>query len=345
MPASQVDILILGQGLSGSMLAFELISRGKRVMVIDNNHQGSASQVAAGIINPITGHRLNLTSGFADYFSCATKFYHRMENVLNASLIRSIDQIRLLKNPGQASYLEQRLNQQDYQAFLEENRTSTPFKRDEYGTAKVKQTAIVNTKVLLEKVRDWLSQNDSYHCELVDYSRIHFTSESIEYGTIKANDVIFCEGYQAIHNPWLKQLPFKLAKGEVLTLAKSTNDAAMLSWGNWLIPHNNNSVKLGSNYAWQDIQLAPSTGVREKLLDSLRKHTALTPDVLTHEVGIRPTTTHRHAFIGAISNLDHAYCFNGFGSKGCLTIPSHAELLSDHLLEKRLIPEELSKWL
>jgi glycine/D-amino acid oxidase-like deaminating enzyme len=79
MPASQIDFLIIGQGLAGSILAYELIARGQRIMVIDNDHLGSASKVAAGIINPITGHRLNLTEGFVDYYHRATNFYTDIE--------------------------------------------------------------------------------------------------------------------------------------------------------------------------------------------------------------------------------------------------------------------------
>ena len=80
MTVPQFDYLIIGQGLAGSMLAFQLIARGQRVLVIDNDYQGNASQVAAGIINPITGHRLNLTEGFVDYYACAMAFYDQLES-------------------------------------------------------------------------------------------------------------------------------------------------------------------------------------------------------------------------------------------------------------------------
>jgi hypothetical protein len=40
----------------------------------------------------------------------------------------------------------------------------------------------------------------------------------INWQDISAKKIIFCEGYQAIHNPWFNYLPFQLAKGEILTL-------------------------------------------------------------------------------------------------------------------------------
>jgi glycine/D-amino acid oxidase-like deaminating enzyme len=349
MPVAQIDFLIIGQGLAGSMLAFQLIARGQRVMVIDNDYQGSASQVAAGIINPITGHRLNLTDGFVDFYSRASILYLQLERTLDVSLIKQVEQVRLLKNPGQASYFAKRLEQDAYHDFLETNSASTVFKHAEFGSAKIKQTSIVDTSKLLKATKQWLLEKKSYLDTCLDYRKLSFTDESVSYQDLCASRVIFCEGYQAINNPWLKELPFKLAKGEILTLEKppqpDLTSSKMLSWGNWLIPYHENTTKLGSNYAWKDTDLAPSVAVKEKLLDSLEDQTGLKPTVLDHQVGIRPTTTDRHAFVGAISKQARAYCFNGFGSKGCLTIPAHTELLCNHLLNQASLPEELTKWL
>jgi len=345
MPAPQVDFLIVGQGLAGSILAFELIARGQSVLVIDNNHKGSASQVAAGIINPITGHRLNLTEGFVDYFARAKNFYRTLEKEFDQNIINSIGQIRLLKNSGQSGYFDKRLQQDDYKNFLDVNSTTTVFNNTSHGTALVKQTSIVNTQVLLREIKAWLISQRSYLNTSIDYTHLHFNATGIEYNEIKARGVIFCEGYQAIYNPWLKGLPFKLAKGEVLTIEKPVDDHSMLSWGNWLIPYTNTLSKLGASYAWQDTDLTPSKEVRRKLLDSLESQTGLRATVANHDVGIRPTTTYRDAFIGRIKSQERAYCFNGFGSKGCLTIPTHADLLCDHLLNQTPLPEKLSKWL
>jgi len=345
MPASQVDFLIVGQGLAGSILAFELITRGRCVMVLDNAHMGSASKVAAGIINPITGHRLNLTDGFVDYLSQANTLYANIEASLSTKIISSVDQSRLIKNPGQASYLNKRLQQDDYKEFLEVNSKPNLFGNTEYGTVTIKQTSIVDTKLLLREIKAWLKNQGWYQNSLIDYSKFNFENNKVEYEGITASRVIFCEGYQAINNPWLKNLPFKLAKGEILTIEKPANNYPMLSWGNWLTPHNGTTAKLGSNYAWQDIELSPSKDVSDKLINSLENQTGLEARVVNHEVGIRPTTTHRHAFVGSIKSQKNAYCFNGFGSKGCLTIPAHANLLCDHLLDLSPIPEALDKWL
>ena len=51
----QVDFLIIGQGLSGSFLSWYLLRGGASFIVVDENKINTASKVAAGLINPVTG--------------------------------------------------------------------------------------------------------------------------------------------------------------------------------------------------------------------------------------------------------------------------------------------------
>jgi glycine oxidase len=52
------DYLIVGQGIAGSTLAYMLRKKGKQVFIIDKFSPNSSSQVAAGLVNPITGRRI-----------------------------------------------------------------------------------------------------------------------------------------------------------------------------------------------------------------------------------------------------------------------------------------------
>ena len=51
-------ILIVGQGISGSLLYYFLNKAGIECIVIENDKPNSASKVAAGLINPVTGRRI-----------------------------------------------------------------------------------------------------------------------------------------------------------------------------------------------------------------------------------------------------------------------------------------------
>ena len=73
------DILIVGQGLAGSLLALELEKRKKNVMIIDNNPSVSSSKVAAGLYNPITGSKMIKTWLADELFPNLSKYYQDLE--------------------------------------------------------------------------------------------------------------------------------------------------------------------------------------------------------------------------------------------------------------------------
>ncbi len=347
------NFLIIGQGLAGSLLAYSLIKRGQRVLVLDNNHLGSATQVAAGLINPITGHRLNITDHFFTYSQAAKKMYWQIERDVDCQVYRSLPQTRLIKNAGQANYLTQRVTQADYSNLLDDihntghwfaDKTAHPF-----GAINVSQTAIVDTKRLLHSLHQWLTERGSVLSTKVEYSRINVQQRNVTYhheaNTLQANNIVFCEGYQALNNPWLDHLPFKPAKGEVLTVRPHQTLNRLLSWGKWLAPTSAGLAKLGSNYQWNDTSLSGDGTTAASFIQELENTTGLSADVCEHEVGIRPSTTHRKPFVGPLSKLSNAYCLNGLGSKGCLIAPHYVQLLCDHMLHDTNLPLEITQWL
>src|SRR5215203_7203668 len=71
----QVDYLIIGQGICGTMLSWFLHKEGKSFLVIDDNNENSSSKIAAGIINPVTGRRYVTTWMIDDLLSFAQQSY------------------------------------------------------------------------------------------------------------------------------------------------------------------------------------------------------------------------------------------------------------------------------
>ena len=69
------DILIVGHGLAGAILSHSLLQAGQRVVVLEGKMPFSASSVAAGIINPLIGPKLNLPPQMGDCLKEAVHFH------------------------------------------------------------------------------------------------------------------------------------------------------------------------------------------------------------------------------------------------------------------------------
>src|SRR5215472_6599661 len=81
-----VDYLIVGQGLAGSVFAALLLQRGRSFVVVDDGHRTAASKAAGGIINPITGKRLNRPGLIGELLHEAFSTYPVIERLLGAPL-------------------------------------------------------------------------------------------------------------------------------------------------------------------------------------------------------------------------------------------------------------------
>ena len=69
----EVNFIIIGQGLAGTLLARSLRQRNQKILVVDNNWKNSASKVAAGLMTPLTGQRFTLTPEYPELFKTAQK--------------------------------------------------------------------------------------------------------------------------------------------------------------------------------------------------------------------------------------------------------------------------------
>ena len=79
----KVDVIVVGQGIAGTLLAHDLIDARQSVAVIDVNLNASASRVAAGLINPLGMKRCIPSYNAHQYFPKAIERYREIEQKLS----------------------------------------------------------------------------------------------------------------------------------------------------------------------------------------------------------------------------------------------------------------------
>jgi len=89
----QTEFLIIGQGISGTWLSYYLEKTNKSFIVIDNEQPNSASRVAAGIINPVTGRRIVKTWMIDELLSFLVPAYEELGKEVG---IKAIDKKSLI---------------------------------------------------------------------------------------------------------------------------------------------------------------------------------------------------------------------------------------------------------
>jgi glycine/D-amino acid oxidase-like deaminating enzyme len=342
------DTLIVGQGLAGSLLAWELLGRGERILVLDDGHQSAASTAAAGLLNPVTGQRLVKTAGVDECLPFARERYRELEQRLGRALLFEKPMWRLFRHPREQQAWRKRSEDPAYRDYLGEALTADalqpPFVAPQGGFIQ-QQTGYIDTTALMAGIQEALDADGSYRRQSVDYNAIEPLGDRVRVGEHLCRRVIFCEGYKAQHNPWFDWLPFQPAKGEILSLAIDAHlPDAMINAGKWLMPRGGSDYRLGATYDRERLDEQPTEAGVKELLDALPQLLDPVPEyrVTDRRAGVRPNTLDKQPFIGLHPKWPQLGIFNGFGSKGSLLIPWHAKRLADALHDGAVLPAEVA---
>lgn len=331
----QVEFLIVGQGLAGTALAWELLWRGRDVLVIDAEEAVTSSKVAAGLVTPITGQRLTLSWRVHEILPRAEAFYQRVQESLGKTFFHKAIIRRLLRSPDEINRWHKRRIDPSYQTFIIK----------EFPPALETDTAIELKGAYLD-CSGYLAASRSHFQKCGCYQHAFLSPE--EAADFPAHTVIFCQGHAASRNPYFPWLAWKSAKGEILTL--QADDAAaqkavqqeprILSAGQWVLKLPNGFARTGSTYEWGQLDTQPTAAGRQQLEQGFSALLPGTWKTIAHHAAVRPIIRESKALIGRHPSHDRLAFFNGLGSKGSLHAPFFAAQLASHLTQGTTLEEE-----
>ena len=339
------DYLIIGQGVAGSLLAWELSRRHQRVLIVDDAHQGSSSIISAGIINPVTGKRLVIQEDYAIFFVQALKVYRELESLLTQRFFEPMDIMRIFQNQEEQDYWQRRMDTREGQPYFLSGHppgTVHPALKDPLGSVRVTQSGFCHSTRLLTALKSYFTDQNCLTRQRFTYDDVTVDEEGVRFGGDTFKAVIFCEGYQAQQNPWFAGLPFNSVKGEILhvDMAGSPLPRMMINKGKWCAPLDHQRWTAGATYQWDPLDSEPTTAGREQILAGLKQAFVNPVRVRDHKAGIRPVMKDQCAVLGRHPRCRQVGILNGLGSRGFLTAPTFAARLADHLCHDTPIREE-----
>lgn len=342
------DYIIVGQGLAGTVLALTLMKAGRSVMVIDDLPESSASRVAAGLYNPVVFKRL-VKSWMADeLIPFMDKFYEETEKLLKTEFYNKKKIVKLFAEENEREFWLKK-TMEDVGKYLSKNRYDN-FLEDivnaPLGASEVIHAGNLNTEVFLNSCRQYFKTNDSLLTEKFDYVQLQISDDHVAYKEVHAYKIIFCEGYKVNENPYFDWLPFKLTKGEILTIRLSEGNSIpeekVINKGVFILPIGNNTYKVGSTYEWNDLNEKTTEKGRNELIDKLNKVLKVPYEIIEHSAGIRPTVNDRRPILGLHPQYSVLTVFNGLGTKGVMLAPFFAQQLVDFLENGMSIHDEVN---
>ncbi|MFN8335250.1 MAG: FAD-binding oxidoreductase [Cyclobacteriaceae bacterium] len=338
---TSVDYIIVGQGLAGSCLALQLLQENKRIVVIDEFDEHAATQVAAGLFNPITGRIMTKTWKADVLFPYLHDFYRHAETLTGERFFHPMPLYRpFLSIEEQNEWMGKSAHAglEKYIDAVHTHEIHPGMVRNPYGGLTLKNAGWLDTMKFTKAVRNYISQNGIFIDGKFDDDKLEFINDEVHYLSYRARRIIFCQGVKTLKSKLFSWLPIKPLKGETLTLQTEVNVSVIFNRGVFVVP---DTWKVGATYQPNDLEPATTKAAREELQVKLDELISFPYRIITQDWGIRPTTPDRRPILGPHPEWPQAIVFNGLGTKGVSLAPYFSAVLAAWIENRGPINKEV----
>jgi len=329
------DYLVIGQGLAGTTLSYQLIKRGKSVLVIDAVERQSASRVAAGLFNPFTGPRMVKTWMAGALFPYLHVFYRELEELLQTSLLVNQPIYRPFADQGQQNDWQGKWTDPRYRPFIEEivldsRHGHTIF--DDHGGIVLRQSGWLKVGKLIDSYRKYLAEKGLLlDDQFIEKDLVVKNDKHLVYKGFDAKRLVDCRGYRSKSGSLFGWLPMVPVKGEILQIETENQIQTLFNRRCFIIPEYSTTSVVGSTYKRDEQSAQITEQGRREIIGRLEALLKLKYKVVGQRAGIRPATVARRPLLGIHPEMANVAVFNGLGSKGVSLAPFFSNQLVDKL--------------
>ncbi len=309
---------IVGAGLAGCCLAWQLQMRGVKVRLLDDQRDGAASRVAAGLINPVTGKNYEPSWRIAEFLPEANAFFARVESEMGRQLWFPLPVVRWVSEKDWPK-VSGKLKKPEIRRWVDHTEQNPMGWR---AGVVLRGGGRLDVRAFCEATQEKFADS----------------------GEWQAQARVYCDGAFGLMLGRMGE--HRSAKGEILTVSIPSWDESRIQVGagGWLVPLGGGLFKAGATYEWDQLDGTPTESGRERVEGIMRGLGIQNFKVVAHEAGIRPIVRRSMPLIGQVGD---EIVFNGLGSKGSLYAPGVARRLAEWLVDGTAIETELdvAAWL
>ncbi|MEX2593897.1 MAG: FAD-binding oxidoreductase [Anditalea sp.] len=331
----EVDFLLVGQGIAGTLLSYRLINAGKKVHVIDQAEKNNCSRAAAGIYNPVTGRKMVKTWNADLLFPEIEPFYRQLEQELKSKFLYKRPIYRPFGSIEELNEWMGHSGEESFKVYIEAIKTIPAFKEvnDPHGGLLLGQSGYLDINTMLDRYTFWLKERGILTNEEFDEVELKFSEKGFVYKNINAQSLIYANGMGAVKSKFFHWLPLRPNKGEILVIKQGFTPQEIINRGIFRITLPDRTIKVGSTYSVDNLGPGPTEKAKEEMLEKLEKLVNLpVEEILEHKAGIRPTTIDRRPILGKHPENRNVYIFNGLGAKGVSLAPYFSKIMLNLLI-------------
>ena len=330
------DFLIVGQGITGSIVALQLKKNSKKFKLIDGQSQNTSSKVAAGIIHPISLKRCNLSWRGREFYEFSDSFYKEINYESNIELYKTYKLLRIFTSFEEQNNWIGKTNNETYKNILSLNFKELDNLKDRFGSGVVELCSRLYVNKFLDFVSTSFMKSKALVKDVFKADDLKLKNNRFHYNGDIYSNIIMCEGVNALKNPMFNYLPIIPNKGELIKVSSTILPTDIINCGIFSLPEAKNIFTIGSTYSNEDQKNNITTDAKKYMLKKLNKIIEIDDiEILDQKFGFRPTSLDRKPLIGEHPIIKNLYTVNGMGSKAILMAPLLVRELIDNIYLKK----------
>lgn len=312
-----VDYIIVGDGYAGLFFAHQLI-RNNKSFILYSEGRKSASQVSAGIINPVVLKKFTTFWKAQEQIDFLKSSLQEIESYTGKNYLIDTPIHRIFHDDNEQQLWLKKSQHEELLNFLDKNFDRLEGVKNDFLTGKVNQSARLNVNVFFVSLFDFLEGRGFLVKEKFNYHELN--TEKSEYKNIHFKNILFCEGMGVAKNPFFSDIPVSPNKGHHIKvkLSQKIPGNITIKKKHFLFPLNEEFYFYGGTYDREQLDGHVDDSAVEQLKKGLSEFYLSDFEIAEVNVGFRPTVKDRRPIIGRHPEHGNLYVFNGLGARGIL---------------------------
>lgn len=336
-----VDYIIVGDGYAGLFFAHQLI-KNKKSFVLFSEGKKSASQISAGIINPVVLKKFTTFWKAQEQIDFLKNSLKEIESYTGRNYLIEAPIHRIFHDENEQNLWLKKSKNEDLLQFLDEDFTHLDIVNNSFNTGKVNQSARLDVNNFFTDLFTYFENNSQLIKEKFDYNKLN-TSEKT-YQNISYQNILFCEGMGVKENPFFSDIAVIPNKGHHIKvrLSNPIPENITIKKKHFLFPTYNGLYFYGGTYDREQLHHHIDDSAVEQLVKGLSEFYPYDFEVEEVNFGFRPTVKDRRPIIGQHPQNKNLYVFNGLGARGILNGCYFSKSLYEFIENDIPLDEEVS---
>ncbi|MFZ4931118.1 NAD(P)/FAD-dependent oxidoreductase [Chryseobacterium sp. Mn2064] len=312
-----VDYIIVGDGYAGLFLAHQLIKNNKSFVIFSEGRK-SASQISAGIINPVVLKKFTTFWKAQEQIDLLKDSLKEIEYYTGENYLINAPIHRIFHDENEQNLWLKKSGNDDLSNFLDKNFDRLNIVKNDYLTGKVNQSARLNVNGFFAGLFSFFEKNDHLVKEKFDYTQLNSSESS--YKDFVFKNIIFCEGMAVKDNPYFSEVMVNPNKGHHIKvrLSEPIPENITIKKKHFLFPTGNGLYFYGGTYDREQLHHHIDESAVAQLVKGLSEFYPYGFEVEEVHFGFRPTVKDRRPIMGRHQEFENLYVFNGMGARGIL---------------------------